>query len=191
MLGMAASVTPISMRVQRPPGQTPPGPATHGQPMDGIDQLYEKHHRMVFATAYRVTGNAADAEDVLHTVFLRLLRRPDAVSIENAEGYLRRSAVNAGIDLVRARRDSPDIDLDRMAGSGPDPDRSDLGKHLRQAMATLPQRSAEIFALRFFEGWTNPQIAKALGMSQMVVAVIVHRTRKKLQQDLTKMGVKP
>ena len=38
-------------------------------------QLYEAHHGMVFRTAYRVTGNASDAEDVMQTVFLRLMKR--------------------------------------------------------------------------------------------------------------------
>ena len=39
-----------------------------------LDQMYEAHHGMVFRTAYRITGNAADAEDVLQTVFLRIVR---------------------------------------------------------------------------------------------------------------------
>ena len=38
-----------------------------------LDQLYAAHHGMVFRTAYRITGNAADAEDVLQTVFLRIV----------------------------------------------------------------------------------------------------------------------
>ena len=41
-------------------------------------------------------------------------------------------------------------------------------------------------ALRFFEGYTNPEVAKLMGMSQIVVAVTVHRARKKLQQELIK-----
>ncbi|MEO8098622.1 MAG: sigma factor, partial [Acidobacteriota bacterium] len=74
----------------------------------GLDHLYTDHHNMVFATAYRLTGNAADAEDVLHTVFLRLLKREDSAAgaISNPEGYLRRSAVNAALDIVRARREA-------------------------------------------------------------------------------------
>jgi len=38
-------------------------------------ELFRVHHGLVFRTAYRITGNAGDAEDVLQTVFLRLLRR--------------------------------------------------------------------------------------------------------------------
>jgi RNA polymerase sigma factor (sigma-70 family) len=43
-----------------------------------------------------------------------------------------------------------------------------------------------MIALRFFEGYTNPEIAKMMGISQIVVAVTVHRARKKLQQELKK-----
>ena len=64
-----------------------------------LDQMYEAHHGMVFRTAYRITGNAADAEDVLQTVFLRIVRgNPE---VENPESYLRRSAVNAALDWLR------------------------------------------------------------------------------------------
>jgi RNA polymerase sigma factor (sigma-70 family) len=41
-----------------------------------------------------------------------------------------------------------------------------------------------MFALRFFEGYTNPEIAKMMGISQIVVAVTVHRARKRLQQEM-------
>src|SRR5487761_1924143 len=122
-----------------------------------VDQLYEAHHGMVFRTAYRITGNSADAEDVLQTVFLRMVRGNP--QMDHPESYLRRSAVNAALDVVRARRDT-----------------------LRRDLSRLPPRTAEMFALRFFEGYTNPEIAKLLGVSQVVVAVTLHRTRNKLKK---------
>jgi len=76
-----------------------------------LEQAFRAQHRLVFRTAYRVTGNAADAEDVLQTVFLRLLRRNiDASPMENPESYLRRAAVTllwTSFDLVRPQRPSP------------------------------------------------------------------------------------
>jgi len=155
----------------------------------GLEQLYSSHHSMVFATAYRVTGNAADAEDVLHTVFVRLLKRDDGQEITNPEGYLRRSAVNAALDIVRARREAPGVELDRMPAYGVDPELGDLQKHLRRAIAALPARTAEVFTLRHIEGHKNPEIAKMLGISQVVVGVTLHRARKKLQDELKKLGV--
>jgi RNA polymerase sigma-70 factor (ECF subfamily) len=59
-----------------------------------------------------------------------------------------------------------------------------LGQALRRALAQLKPRPAEIFALRFLEGFSNPQIARMLGISQVLVAVIVHRTRQQLRKEL-------
>ena len=54
----------------------------------------------------------------------------------------------------------------------------------RRALALLTPREAEIFALRFFEDQSNQEIARTLGMSQVHVAVILHRTRGRLQKDI-------
>src|SRR4029077_15447025 len=62
---------------------------------DELEQSFREHHGLVFRTAYRITGNAGDAEDVLQTVFLRLLRRgPNSEALDNPESYLRRAAIN-------------------------------------------------------------------------------------------------
>jgi RNA polymerase sigma-70 factor, ECF subfamily len=163
---------------------------THEVPIpiipNALDGMYREHHIMVFRTAYRITGNAADAEDVLQTVFLRMARRDAAAdAIEHPENYLRRAAVHAALDLVRARRSSADVDLERLPATGGfRPDDGDLRELLRQALSELPARSAEIFTLRFFEGLTNPEIAEALGVSSITVAVTLHRTRRELQKKL-------
>ena len=151
-----------------------------------LDEMYRDHHAMVFRTAYRVTGNTSDAEDVLQTVFLRMVRRDDAAdAIEYPENYLRRAAVHAALDVVRARRLGAEVDLDRLPAAGDSqPDKGDLRDLLRHAMSELPARAAEIFTLRFFEGLTNPEIAEALGISSITVAVTLHRTRRELQKKL-------
>jgi RNA polymerase sigma-70 factor (ECF subfamily) len=151
-----------------------------------LDQLYEAHHAMVYRTANRITGNASDAEDVMQTVFLRLLRRE--VSMDNPESYLRRAAVNAALDVVRARQADHSLELENFPASGSCTELRDLRDALRRALAALPPRTAEMFALRFFEGYTNPEIAKLMGLSQIVVAVTVHRARKKLQRELKREG---
>jgi len=151
-----------------------------------VDDMYREHHLMVFRTAHRITGNAADAEDVLQTVFLRIVRREESAEvIERPENYLRRAAVHAALDLVRARRSNADVDLERLpAAPGSQPDQGDLRELLRRTLSELPARSAEIFTLRFFEGLTNPEIARALGISSITVAVTLHRTRRALQNKL-------
>lgn len=145
--------------------------------------MFEECHGLIFRTAYRITGNAADAEDVLQAVFLRLLRRDrSAEPLDNPESYLRRAAINASVDVVRTRQESATVPLE---GSPPGPgDQRELRDGLRRALATLNARSAELFALRFFEGYSNPEIARMVGMSQVHVAVLLHRTRKQLQKEV-------
>ena len=152
---------------------------------DELEQAFRAQHRLVFRTAYRITGSASDAEDVLQTVFLRLLRRDrSALSMENPESYLRRAAINASLDVIRARQADPTVPLPEDIPSTQLPDTSQLRRALASAIARLHPRPAEIFALRFLEGLSNQEIAKALGISQVRVAVIVHRTRLQLRKEL-------
>jgi RNA polymerase sigma-70 factor (ECF subfamily) len=157
---------------------------------DELEQSFRAHHGLVFRTAYRITGNAGDAEDVLQTVFLRLLRRaPNSDRLDNTEGYLRRAAINAALDVIRSRQADQAVPLPEDA-SGLMPttpahaDTAGLRQALTRAMAHLKPRPAEIFALRFIEGLSNRQIAETLGISQVLVAVIVHRTRQQLRKQL-------
>jgi len=155
-----------------------------------LEQAFRAHHSLVFRTAYRITGNAGDAEDALQTVFLRLLRRGrNADPLENTESYLRRAAINAALDVVRSRIAERSVPLpDETSGLTPmapaQTDVSGLRQALTRAMARLKPRQAEIFALRFLEGLSNRQIAQTLGISQVLVAVTVHRTRQQLRKEL-------
>ena len=156
-----------------------------------IAGAFEAHHAMVFRTAYRVTGNAGDAEDVLQTVFLRLLRRPaDTGAVDNLPAYLHRAAVNAALDLVRARQAAGDIRLEEApppADAAPGADRmlasAETRAWLRAAVARLSPQAAGIFALRFFEGLGNPEIATLLGTSEGTVAVTISRARERIQRE--------
>jgi RNA polymerase sigma-70 factor (ECF subfamily) len=153
-----------------------------------LELAFRDHHSLVFRTAYRITGNAGDAEDVLQTVFLRLLRRGrNAEPLENAESYLRRAAINAALDVIRSRQADQTVPLpeeEMLPAASVKPDSLGLRQALGRAMAQLKPRQAEIFALRFLEGLSNQQIAKLLGISQVMVAVIVHRTRLQLRKEL-------
>ena len=142
---------------------------------------------MIFRTAYRITGNAADAEDVLQTVFLRLLRQPTNVAaIDQEESYLRRAAVNASLDLIRQKQTARSVPINEAALSSAAPPAPDSGIKacLRRALRTLTDRAAEIFTLRYFEDLSNQQIANTLDISQVLVAVSLHRSRRQLQKEI-------
>jgi len=150
-----------------------------------FDRIFRAYHGLVFRTAYRITGNAADAEDVSQTVFFRLFRRTaQADVLENEESYLRRAAINAALDVIRSRQSDRTVELPDLAAEPAHDDPRELRQALGLALAHLKPQSAEIFALRFLEGFSNPQIARMLGISRVLVAVIVHRTRQQLRKQL-------
>jgi RNA polymerase sigma factor (sigma-70 family) len=110
------------------------------------------------------------------------LRSNEAVA--NEESYLRRAAVNASLDLIRARQSARAVPLDDAALPGAEQAGGELKDCLRRAFSSLSKRSAEIFALRHFEGFSNQQIAEELNMSSVLVAVTLHRTRRQLQKEI-------
>src|SRR5688572_8822565 len=154
-----------------------------------IEKAFLENHELVFRTAFRITGNASDAEDVLQTLFLRLVRRewiPDTQGGWTA--YLHRAAVNISLDILRTRGRQVSLgDLDLVIGErGPDAERElsalDLRKWLETALAELTPTAAEMFILRHIEGYGNREIAKMLNTSQGVVAVTLFRTRSRLRK---------
>jgi RNA polymerase sigma-70 factor (ECF subfamily) len=161
-------------------------------PPGELEQVFQAHNGRVFRVAYRITGNAGDAEDVLQTVFLRLLRQGwEAGSVGHIEAYLHRAAVNAALDVVRARTAARNVPLDEAAAAAdarlrPDrtQDNRELRDCLRQAIARLAPKAAEIFVLRYLEDYDNPEIARLLGTTASDVAVSLHRSRSRLQQDI-------
>lgn len=163
--------------------------------LTGLESAFRHHKDKVFRAAWRITGNAADAEDVLQRVFLKLLRREDdpAGLSQNPGSYLHRAAVNAALDMVRSRRGARSVSLEGAPGGAPqdprqDPDRRDdawdLRRGLREALARLRPRTAEIFVLRYLEDYDNAAIARMVGLSRPTVAVILHRTRQRLRKEL-------
>lgn len=150
-----------------------------------FERVFRAYHGLVFRTAYRITGNAADAEDVSQTVFLRVFRRGGHGDVlENEESYLRRAAINAALDVIRSRQTERTVELPDLPAEPAHHETRELRQALGRALAQLKPRAAEIFALRFLEGFSNSQIARMLGSSQVLVAVIVHRTRQQLRKEL-------
>jgi RNA polymerase sigma-70 factor, ECF subfamily len=172
--------------------QSPPPPAAAECP-GGLQEIFQGHHGSVLRAAYRITGNSTDAEDVLQTVFMRLARRPaDAPPMDNIGAYLHRAAVNAALDLVRDRREGQHVPLETqaplLAAPVPAPDSQmearEIQDFIRLAVARLAPRAAEVFALHYFEGYSNSEIAGMLEISASGVGVTLHRARTRLQEEI-------
>jgi RNA polymerase sigma-70 factor, ECF subfamily len=165
-------------------------------PPNELEVLFQEHHDHVFRAAYRVTGNPVDAEDVLQTVFLRLVRRKEKLDLSPSPGsYLHRAAVNASLDLLRSRTRSRSVSIEEVAfdaphSSEPSPETEQVDRELqnqiRRSIAMLGPKAAEIVVLKYFEGHSNLEIAEMLGTSQMVIGVLLHRARARLRKEIAK-----
>lgn len=155
--------------------------------LDGFADLYERHSEAVFRAALRVTGNPADAEDVLQTVFLRVLAHgADAATASRPAAYFRRAAVNAAVDLLRRRTTHAEAGFDDQAPHAAVAPPSLLKEQLRRAIATLDHDDAELFLLRFVEGLSNDELATLFQLEKNTVAVRLHRIRMRLQVELAR-----
>src|SRR4029078_6678623 len=146
-------------------------PASKPLPQD-FERIFRDHHDLVYRAAYRITGSAEDAEDVLQTLFLRLLRRecpPDIQS--NPKAYLHRAAINIALDIVKLRGRNVSSDAHEFPLEAPrqtqdrQNDSNEIQAWLRSALTELSPKAAEMFLLRHVEGYDNAEIARMLGTS--------------------------
>lgn len=154
-------------------------------PPAGFAELYEQHYGAVFRAALRVTGNAADAEDVLQTVFVRALsqREQDEVRRRPA-AYFRRAAVNAAVDLLRRRAVHAETTYEDDAPHASVEPALLLKEQLRRAVASLDPEDATLFLLRYVEGLSNQELADEFQLEKNNVAVRLHRIRLRLQAEM-------
>lgn len=155
---------------------------------DDVEQVFLAHHARVLKAAYRITGSMADAEDVAQTVFLRYASASASQQIQNPESYFYRAAINSALDLLRKRRHENLVVIDEaqhIQSSAPRPDDAErqLRDWMRQALTNLSPKAAEMFVLRYVEGFDLGEVARALSTSRAVVAVTLHRTRARLRTD--------
>ena len=162
------AIHPVPEEVNRPPG---------------FDDLYRQYSETVYQTARRITGNPQDAEDVLQTVFLRLLNRQgDDLNPQVASAYFRRAATNASIDVLRRRTAHAETPLDGLLHQPSRESAPLLKERLRRAIASLDREDAELFLLRNLEGWSTNELAAAFGIERGTVGSRLFRIRQALQR---------
>jgi RNA polymerase sigma-70 factor (ECF subfamily) len=156
-----------------------------------LERLFREHSALVFRSAYRVTGRTDDAEDVLQTVFLRLARQGSSLDLlPTPRAYLHRAAINAALDVVRVRKRKPSIPLEEIELPGMQLTASDqesrleIRRVIQSAISSLNGRAAEIFTLKYLEGYENAEIAEMLGISPLVLPVLLHRARARVRNEI-------
>ena len=153
-----------------------------------FERIFREHSKFIYRTAYRVTGNSEDAEDVLQNLFVQLMRRDLPAEFErNPKAYLYRAAVNLSLNVIRThvRRSPSDpvFEIDRSVRD-PSPGEAEISETLRQALGELGAKAAEILILRHVHGYSDAEIAKLLGTTRGTIAVSLFRSRARLRKSI-------
>jgi RNA polymerase sigma-70 factor (ECF subfamily) len=166
---------------------------------DAFRILVERYGRSLFALAYRITGNEADAEDVVQESFIRAYRGlPQYDGRATFQAWIYRIASNYALDLLaaRKRRNWEQIDgdeghagaLESLPAEGASPERlalnSQLREHVESALGALTDLERAAFVLRHFEGLSLEEIGGALGISLNSVKQGVFRAVQKMRVAL-------
>ncbi|MCR4400229.1 MAG: sigma-70 family RNA polymerase sigma factor [Syntrophomonadaceae bacterium] len=166
--------------------------------LDAFEELVLRHQRMVFAVAYRMTGQREEAEDVAQEVFVNLYRKLARFdSSRRFLPWLQRVTVNTCISHLRRRKKVVALSFDdslahhsheQPASALLDPARALEAKELRgdiqHALLRLPESYRAVLILRYQLELSNQEIADLLGVSRENIEVRIHRARKALRKHL-------
>ena len=147
---------------------------------DALDAVYRRHTPDLLGLAERLCGSRADAEDVVHDVFVGL---PKALAKYEERGkfaaWLRRLTVRRALTQVRQRQREIALVPETIVQ-----ERSLDHAALRQAIDSLPDTLQIAFVLHVVEGYTHPEIATMLGIGRSASRVRVFRAIRRLRSLL-------
>ncbi|MCW2680934.1 MAG: polymerase [Frankiales bacterium] len=137
--------------------------------------------RHLLHAAHLLTGDRHRAEDLLQTALTRAYLRWDR--IDEPEGYVRRTMVNAHTDWWRTKPWREQATSDLPESPVPDLSRAyDERDAVLAALATLTGRQRAVVVLRYYEGLSEAEIAAALGCSAGTVKSAASRAMAKLRE---------
>jgi RNA polymerase sigma-70 factor, ECF subfamily len=148
--------------------------------------FYGSHAPRLWAYVYRVTGNGADADDIVQEAFLRLLRSgPDTEDEEQRRRFLYRVASNLVIDRWRRRkREDPGDARPAAVSQAVEPD-----DDVARTFAQLTPRDRALLWLAYVEGASHKEIASALAVGTRSIKVLLFRARRRLRDLLHAKGL--
>ena len=176
-----------------------PGPATprpNAEPTAGRptwDEVVRDHSARVYRLAYRLTGNAHDAEDLTQDVFVRVFRSLETFQPGSIEGWLHRITTNLFLDRMR-RRSRLRFDPfargaeERLASPAATPEIASSDAAFEADIETALSRLSEDFRVAVMlcdvEEMTYDEIADALDVKLGTVRSRIHRGRMLLRKEL-------
>lgn len=152
--------------------------------------LYREYRKYMYRVAYAILNNAADAEDAVHTAFVKIAENiekiEDPVGVQT-KGFLATIVRNTAIDLYRRKQAYPGaeyIDATHAADAEYDGDNG-----VARCILQLPERQQSVLILRYQYGYTLYEIAKMLGITYINAKQIDRRAREKLHTLCEEEGI--
>ena len=147
-----------------------------------LEQAMAEHGKRVFAAAYSLLKNRADAEDVVQDTFLRYFTdQKQFESEEHLRAWLLRAAMNRAKDLLRSAR-RRELPLEEAPEALDFP--SDESRALFRAVAELPETYRIVIHLHYYEDYSVKEIGQLLRLPQATVKTRLFRGRRLLRQAL-------
>ncbi|MEV0091959.1 SigE family RNA polymerase sigma factor [Streptomyces sp. NPDC050738] len=146
----------------------------------------QERRASLYATAYHLTGDRFEAEDLLQSALFSTYRAWDRISDKAAVGgYLRRTMTNLHISAWRRRKlnEYPTEELPETANDTDAMRGTELRAVLWQALARLPELQRTMLVLRYYEGRTDPEIAEILDISVGTVKSSIWRSLRRMRED--------
>lgn len=164
--------------------------------MPSWDELVREHGDRVYRLAYRLSGNAQDAEDLTQDTFIRVFRSLQNYQPGTFEGWLHRITTNLFLDMVRRRNrirmEALPEDYDRVPSDSPNPEQiyhdARLAPDLQSALDSLAPEFRAAVVLCDIEGLSYEEIGATLGVKLGTVRSRIHRGRQALRDHLAANG---
>ncbi|MFT6086720.1 MAG: RNA polymerase sigma-70 factor (ECF subfamily) [Glaciecola sp.] len=155
-----------------------------------IAELANQHGRQVFQSAFRLLSDVHQAEDITQEVFLKLFNKSEdgLAQVDNWGAYLRSMSISTAIDLLRKQKrqgeDALETNSELISPSAAQPSQQLMTSRdmaaFADALKYVKAQDAEIFCMRFVEGYSYQEIAKVFDISQSLVGVRLHRCQQEL-----------
>lgn len=157
---------------------------------DSFEVFYRREYRSVLALVYGLTGSRWVAEDIAQEAFLRVHRDWERVTaMDSPGGWVRRVAVNLARSRVRRLRSEASARLRlggmRVSMGQPAAEFDDFWREVRK----LPDRQAQVIALRYIDDLSVAQIAQVLGVADGTVKAHLHQGRNRLRRQFEAKGM--
>ena len=157
------------------------------EPVEKMIEQYQKH---VFAAAFSICQNIADADDVVQDTFLKYhCSKKEFSSHEHIKAWLLRVAINKAKDHARSFWKKNTVSIEELMMASPENEaltlsQKDEGIRILENVMKLPTKYRIVIHLFYYDDLSVAEIAKVLGISSSNVKTRLSRARNMLKNDI-------